>query len=349
MRLAGVPESAAEWLLGKLGLLPAPLLDTQVAYSLARTVMLGVKVGAFEALASGPLAGDEVAQRCDTHPRATRKLLDALVGAGYLRQRGNRYALASVSRKWLLASSRHSLCDKLLMQFREWDFVAQYDEFLRTGTPLDIHARFSDVDWQVYQRGMRSMAGISAPEVAWRTPVPKGARDLLDIGGSHGYYSVALCRRHPSLQAVVLDLPKAVTHAREILAREGLGARVTLRAGDALKDDLGSEAWDAVFVAQLVHHFDEETNRSLARRVARALRPGGVLVIQELVRPESPQRAGQVGALLDLYFAATSASGTWSTRELASWQREAGLVPRRPAWLWSLPGSAQQVAVKPAI
>jgi len=66
---------------------------------------------------------------------------------------------------------------------------------------------------------MRALASGSASEVARRTPVPKGARDMLDIGGSHGYYSVALCRRHPGLRAVILDLSEAVKHAEPILAR----------------------------------------------------------------------------------------------------------------------------------
>ncbi len=127
-----------------------------------------------------------------------------------------------------------------------------------------------------------------------------------------------------------------------------MGDRVIHRAGNAVTEDLGSEAWDVVFVAQLLHHFDEPTNRDLARRVARALRPGGVFVVQDMIRPTSPQKAGQIGALLDLYFAATSEGGTWAVEEIATWQRDAGLAPRRPTWLRSLPGSAQQVAVKPA-
>jgi SAM-dependent methyltransferase len=102
-----------------------------------------------------------------------------------------------------------------------------------------------------------------------------------------------------------------------------------------------------VFVAQLLHHFDEATNRELARRVARALRPGGIFVVQEMIRPGSSREAGQVGALLDFYFASTSASGTWTVDEIASWQRDAGLRVRKPLWLRSLPGSAQQAGVKP--
>jgi SAM-dependent methyltransferase len=125
-----------------------------------------------------------------------------------------------------------------------------------------------------------------------------------------------------------------------------MGDRVTYRAGDALTDDLGSAAWDVVVVANLVHHFDEATNRALAKRIARALRPGGVFVIQELYRQESPKQAGQIGALLGLYFALTSESGTWSFAEMAGWQREAGLVPRKPVKFVTAPGNGQQSAMK---
>jgi 2-polyprenyl-3-methyl-5-hydroxy-6-metoxy-1,4-benzoquinol methylase len=126
-----------------------------------------------------------------------------------------------------------------------------------------------------------------------------------------------------------------------------MGDRVTHRPGDAATEDLGSEAWDVVFVAQLLHHFDEAKNLDLTRRVAGALRPGGVFVVQEMLRPPSPEKAGQTGALLDLYFAATSEAGTWAGEEIAGWQDKAGLVPQKPIWLRSLPGCAQQVGVKP--
>jgi predicted O-methyltransferase YrrM len=118
---------------------------------------------------------------------------------------------------------------------------------------------------------------------------------MLDIGGSHAYYSVAICRRHPGLRAVILDLPEAVKHAASILLREGMGDRVKHRAGNALTDDLGTQAWDLVFIANLVHHFDEKANRDLVRRIARTLRPGGILVIQDFIRLQQPGEGGQIG------------------------------------------------------
>jgi SAM-dependent methyltransferase len=177
--------------------------------------------------------------------------------------------------------------------------------------------------------------------------MPRGATSLLDIGGSHGHLSVAFCRRYPRLRAVVFDLPAAVEQAAPILAREHMGDRVVHRAGDALRDDFGDANWDVVLVSLLLHHFDEQANRDLLHRIARALRPGGLCVILELVRASSPRRAGQVGALLDLYYSLTSRSGTWSIDEMTRWQREAGLEPQRPIRLRTTPGAAEIIARKP--
>ena len=134
-------------------------------------------------------------------------------------------------------------------------------------------------------------------------------------------------------------------HAAPLLAAEGMGERVVHRAGDVLTEDLGREAWDVVLLAQLVHHFDEPTNRRLIERVARALRPGGVLVVQEISRRPAGRRS-QLGSLGDLYFALTSRSGSWSFEEIAEWQRAAGLVPRQPIRYLTLPDTGQQVATR---
>ena len=170
---------------------------------------------------------------------------------------------------------------------------------------------------------------------------------MLDIGGSHGHFSVAICQRHTGLRATVLDLPAAVEHAAPMLAREGMGDRVVLRAGDALTDDLGEAAYDLVFMFSLVHHFDEATNRALVERSARALRPGGILAIGDVMRPSSPGRGGQPAAFYDLYFALISEAGLPTFEEVRAWQSAAGLRLRRPTRLPFSGGVGIQAAVKP--
>jgi SAM-dependent methyltransferase len=221
------------------------------------------------------------------------------------------------------------------------------EDFVRTGEPLELHSMTDPEEWDLYQRGMRAMANAFAPEAVKRMPLPKGATAMLDIGGSHGYYSVALCRREVGLRSTVLDLPEAVEQAAPLLAAEGMGDRVIHKAGNALTEDLGEETFDLVLVAQLVHHFSEEENRELVKRIAAALRPNGVHAVLDEFRPRDANEAGQGGALLEFYFALTSQSGTWAVEEIAEWQRGGGLTPRRPIRLRTAPGVGIQAAAKP--
>lgn len=349
MKIGVLPETVLERLALALGQVPIPIAHTLGGVLLARTVMVATRLGVFEALHAKPRSAGEIAAACRGDPYATQKLLDALVSAGYLARRRAAYRLTAMSRKWLLQDSPTSLYDAILYESVEWHWLTRLDAFVQTGQPLDFHATMTRDEWGLYQRGMRAIASLAASEVARRVPVPKQARAMLDIGGSHGHYAVAICRRHRRLHATILDLPEAIEHAAPLLAREGMGDRVVHRAGNALVDDLGRAAYDLVFIAQLVHHFDDATNHALIRRVARALRPGGYLLILEAIRQQTPGGGGQVAGLLDLYFAFTSRAGTWSLDELASWQRDAGLVPLPPIRFLKLPGFGAQAAMKPIV
>lgn len=348
MRVGSLPESMIEWLALKLEIAPRALVDTHAAMLLARTVMAGTDLKIFDALAARPLTAEETAQACGTDDAATAVLLDALAACGYLRFSTGRFDLTRRSRAWLLAGEESSVRDKLLLQLIEWRWMETLEEFVRSGRPLDFHEAMTAGERDLYHRGMRALAGVAGREVAMRTPVRRGARRMIDLGGSHGHFAAEICRRHPGLTAEVMDLPEAIEAAAPLLAAEGLGRRLVHRAGDAMTADLGVEQYDLVLMSNLAHHLDAEQNADLARRVARALTPGGAFVIQEPARAERPGRQGQIPALLGLYFAMQSRPGvrTWAVAEMAGWQRAAGLKVRKARNLRTAPGWVQQSAIK---
>ena len=53
------------------------VVETQMAYTLARVIMAGAVLGVFDALAPAPATAAEVAERCGTDPGATEKLREA--------------------------------------------------------------------------------------------------------------------------------------------------------------------------------------------------------------------------------------------------------------------------------
>jgi SAM-dependent methyltransferase len=323
MRIGAVPEGLMECAGLALGLVPLPFLDTMVALMLARTLMTATKSGIFDAMAAGHRSPQEIAVATGMNASATGKLLRALQGSGYVVWKISGYELSSLSKKWLVGSQRdivlHRLLDALV--------IDQYEVFLRTGEASHIFERLTPEQWRVYQGGQRVQADLMIPEVVRRTPIPRGATTLLDVGGGHGAYSVGFCRRIPGLHATVLDLAPTAALYGAAVAPDTSHARVSFQSGNALTCDLGIDAFDLILVANLAHHLTQEVNGRLIGRIARALRPDGSCVIVDAVRPESPGDSEQMESLMDFYFGCASGGGTWTGRDFANWQRHAGLEP----------------------
>jgi len=340
MRIGVIPSNPVEKMVLKLNMVPEPMLTTQMAFTMARAIMAGVDVGVFEALADGPLSSERVAERCQTDLKATTALLRALVGCGYLgyNKRGRAFSLKRGTRKWLLRDSQYSLTNKMLLQKFEWEFLGNLENYVKSGQPMNLHSNSAHDVWASYQAGMVDIGRLALPEILKRTPLPKGATRMLDIGGSGGTYSAAFVRRHPKLAARILDLPEAVTHAKPFVERHHLGERLKIAAGNVLTDDLGQGLYDFVFMGNVAHHLSEEQNVGVARKVLAALKPSGVFAIVEFERSDDPSAKNQMGSLMDLYFAFTSESGTWSCGEMVGWLKEAGLKAGRPIRMRSSPG-----------
>ncbi len=329
MRLQIVPESLLDRVALTFNLVPLPLGDTQIAFNTARAIMAGSVLGVFEAIGKEPLSSDEVAARCKLHPGATKQLLHCLTAVHYARYANGKFSLPKRLAKWLLRDSPTSVADKLEFQLIEWNWMTRLEEFVRTGKPMDFHANMSAHEWSMYQKGMRDMSATIAEQVGKKLKLPAGAKRMLDVGGAHGLYSAALVRKHPALESTILELPGAIDEAARIVAKQGLGDRVKHRPGNVLTDDIGTAEWDVVFISNVVHHFNVEQNQMLAKKVWNALKPGGLYVIGEFIRADEPGGGGAIGATSDLYFALTSASGTWSRPEIISWMVGAGFEVRR--------------------
>jgi SAM-dependent methyltransferase len=333
VHLGIIPDNPTEWKALASRQPPLPFFETHFALARARAIMAATKLGVFESLSRHAATPVEIADRCGTDAVATQKLLIALAGSGYLLHRDGQYALTPAARTWLLTESPSSVVDTVLFAFDEWELMAHVEDYVRTGIPLELHQCMTGVQWAHYQRSMRALAGLTAHEVAQVIPVPGDATDMIDVGGAHGRYSIALCRRYSRLRSVILDLPEAVRVAAPLLATEKMGDRVVNLEADALLHDFGTESYDVVLLCNLAHHFSAAENAALFRRLGRALRPRGVFAVVEPMRLETGNSAGQFAALNELYFGATSRSGTWAAHDTASWQRDAGLQPAEPVML----------------
>ena len=332
MRYGVIPTSLVERLAISAGFVPIPVMDLLHSIIKSRVIMAGVRLGIFEALSAGPRDAASLAAELRLEEGTLDLLLRTLVIADYLTATRGRYRLSKLARESMLAGGTRSLVGFAQWNYAHWDFVAHLEDLVRTGRGVDFHERLQDPEaWGHYQLAMLEAARFFASIVARHVPVRRGARRLLDVGGSHGLVGASIARRHVPMTSTVLDLPQAVPHARALAVREGLDDLVEHRAGNVLTDDLGS-GWDVVLLSSLLHHFDPAQIREVFRRLHRATEAGATIAIWDIERP-TRDAAPTPGDGAALFFRLTSTAGTYHGSEYGAWLAEAGftrITIRRP-------------------
>ncbi|GAB3640729.1 methyltransferase [Spirosoma arcticum] len=347
MQLTISPENALEWIALRANLAPIPLLHAQIMPVLAKAVLEAADKGVFDAAKNGPKTLDDLVHTLRLNRKALGELLGLLTAMGYFTYQNDRFKLTRMARRFAVKDDPQSVHGMMVFNNRVmWDWLSHLGEYLETGQGVQYHDTLSAEQWRYYQEGMVAATSTEAREFGRRAPVPKSARHMLDIGGSHGQHSVALCKKLPALTSVILDLPPAIEQAAPLLARQGMGDRVRHQPGNALTDDFGEGQYDIVLLSSLAHHFTSEQNQLVVDKVTRALRPGGVFIVNEFIRPEVGEKPELVGSSTDLFYGMTSTAGNYSIPEIQKWQRLAGLKAYKVVWYRILPGRAMVVAKK---
>ena len=362
MRVGVRPTSLLEWVATHLNLVPIPAAEVLFCMLHSRILMAGTQLGVFEALGQRAATAQELAERLRLEPTGTRLLCEALVAGRYLmRDRAGHYRLTAVARRYLTPRSRHYVGHYVSFNYDQWDWADQLEDVVRSGRTIDLHHALGHTadgqttgSWARYLEGLAELAREAAGEIAANVPLsPRrgdSPRRLLDIGGGHGVFSAALCRRYPDLVAEILELPEAIA-VGEALARRYAGPaadRIHYRAGDALSDSLGPEGtFDGVLIFQLLHHLPPAAIPQLFVRAVSALRPGGWISIIDLLERPRRERPDPLSAYTALYFHLTSRGESYTPEQVEGWLAAAGCAEVRHITLLRVPGQPLIVGRRP--
>ena len=112
----------------------------------------------------------------------------------------------------------------------------------------------------------------------------ESARTFLDLGGNTGEFALQICRRHPSVQATVVDLPVVCalgkSHIAATAADQAEAKRVAFFATDMRSGALPAPA-DVVSFKSVLHDWPDKDAMQLLQRAHSLVRPGGRIVIFE--------------------------------------------------------------------
>jgi SAM-dependent methyltransferase len=292
----------------------------------AQILLTCIDLGVFEALAGHPATAAEVATALGADARGVELLLNAASALGLLEKREGRFANAALAQTCLAPGEPGTMAASLRLQrafYRRWGRLA---DAVRSGQrPKEDRRDEQAGDWvRNFVYGLYDMARPVAPTIAEALDLPTDRLlRIIDVGGCHAAYSLALARRHPLLTATVFELPAVVPFAREIIDQAGLADRVSVQEGDFEQEGLGY-GYDVALVFGVLNGEPPEGRPALIRKVYDCLNPGGQIVLRDLV-PDPDRADPPEAALFALQMLlATEAGGLDTSDDWARWLAEAG-------------------------
>ena len=304
---------------------PEPIMRAATGFMAAKHLFVASELGLFEALADGPADAFELADRAGLPADTTRISADAMVALGLLELEDGRYRNGAEAGFFLAGRTPTDLRPFL----RFWNQLATrawggLEQALRGSAPAH-HLTAEEVE--VFSLGVESITGGTAHALSLQ-PEIGDARRALDIGGGTGSFLRAALHSNPELSGTVVELPSVAAIAERRLADE---PRIDVIAADVLRDPLPGDH-DLIIVANLVHLFDEQGNRTLMRRLREAASQGATLMAVDFwtdpTRTDPPAAALMAGEFL---LWSEGAGRSYAEEEARDWLAEAGwtVVERR--------------------
>jgi hypothetical protein len=250
-----------------------------------------------DAVKDGPVALDELAQRCSANADALERVLRFLVYRGlFVEPEHNVFgpndgsrALESEdprgNRAWLDLDGAVGRADLALVELidqvrgNHTAYPAAFGRTFREDLAQD--QQLADSFDGLLEEKSQSIAAAVASAYDW------GKFDrVADVGGGKGILLVEILRAYPSLRGVLVDLPAPARKAEEYLQAEGVSKRAAT-APASFFDPLPVQV-DACVLCDVLGDWDDDDAAQILARCAEAVGAHGRVLIVESI-PEQPE------------------------------------------------------------
>ena len=299
------------------------IMDIAVAFQRSRVLLTAFELDLFTVLNEESRTASEVAQALETDPRATDRLMNALVALGLLEKREGRFR-NTPSAAAHLVKGKPAYMGGLGHTNHLWHTWGNLTDAVREGVAPGLDAiNDRGARWlKPFIAAMHYRARQQAPELVGMLDLD-GVHRVLDVGGGSGAFSFGFARAGRGINAVIYDLPNVVPMTRAYIQEEGLSASVETATGNYLRDPLPT-GFQMVFMSAVIHSNSPEENQLLFRKAAGALDPGGQLVVSDYIMSEDRTQPA-MGAFFSLNMLVGTQSGdTFTESEVRGWMADAG-------------------------
>lgn len=309
------------------GFVPSLLVDLGIPLFQLFAMLGAMEIGFFRHLDENPADVPTLAERTGASERGIERLVQVLEPLGYVEQENGQYRLTDRARDMPI-----DLLEPMAAYFKSQaiETLSEVGRGLREAPEDGVygweHVKSGEVG-RGYQTSMRWLASGTIDEVVDNVHLPEGAERMLDLGGSHGLYTVAFCEKYPELTGSVLDWEIGLEEAKKTLDEHPeMANRIDLVERDFEQEEL-PDGYDFAFLGNIIHGIDPEGNRELFGKLARATTDRGMVgIVDQFAGISGSQFSRAVAGLAGLNLFLFSGGRSYEADDVKQWLADVGFT-----------------------
>ena len=240
-------------------------------------VFTAVRLKIFTILSNKKMTVKEIASECGGITVPLKPLLDACVCMGLLAFKNWKYINSHFSQVCLVEGESLYIGNLIELQHDEskhWDklydiIIGNKKKKVKNGLGEDQHRTFITA--------MNNLGMLGEAESLKNSVNLTGCKNLVDVGGGSGLYSVYFCQRYPELKVTILDRKETLQITEELIADYKGMDRIILREADIIRDSFGENV-DAVLLSDVI--YDETIAKPVLKNAWDSMQKDGLLIIR---------------------------------------------------------------------
>lgn len=256
------------------------LLGLIRGYQQATFLYQAFRTGVFDYLTAEPQSTEALAARMGCQSDRMGYLLDALTAMELAEKEGDRYRSTPQAAVYLRGDSSYFIGDLLDMEFsvqqgKSWEMLGPWLKGESNQEDHHPQAVFQPAFVRAMAQGVLSdNSVVQAVEMISHHPCFAGSRNVLDLGGGHGLFSLALQSIKPDLNITVFDLPQVKDVTNKYA--QDFGGEVGFQPGNFYEDELPCNQ-DIVLAFDILHPVPTAQKEEVFAKVHKSLKSGGYL------------------------------------------------------------------------
>lgn len=277
------------------------LFDLVAGFAYSQTLLASVEADLFALLEKGPASIADIARHCSLPHQGAERLIRAAAGIGLAEEvepgrwmlgkhgaalQANHGAIAMIRHHRLLYAD---LADPLALLRANRAETTQLSRF------WSYDAEHTSDKAAEYSALMAASHAMVAEQTFASYDFSKH-NAVLDVGGGHGAFAMALAERTRGVRIGIFDFPAVLDGTEAALRKQDMQDRISLHPGDFFQSAL-PRGYDCITLNRILHDHDDEAALAILKATRKALPANGRLLIAE---PMAGSRGAE--AMGDTYF-----------------------------------------------